>query len=564
MSLRWKVSANFAKSQSDYHTRRMFILAMVLLLFAFIIFMCQLVNLGVSSTKAGELEAFSVSIRATNQADYSRDPIQKRIPGINEGIIYQLITDVPATNPSLDRVGTLNASLLAQVPTMTPDRNQLTEPAKLSSPTAFQNLITATTIHTAMATKPERIQPTAVIPPTVPLATLAIPSTTPRPVYTPPPYITPYPTLSPTATKKNKPTVTATLIRTQTPTKTKTPSPTHTLTLTSTPTLTFTPTKSLAPTSTYTATSTQTPTGTITPAPASTSTPTATLTPTYTASPTLTGTGTATTTGTPEVASTVTPSVTHSATNTDTPTPASTVTFIASPTQTNTSTPSSTPTPTSTSTETLTLTPTSTGTATLTLTPTSTPEKIFPICYSGTPGGLIPSDDTFIRTDPPEKNNGSDPTFEVRPENGADRRGLIKFNLSEIPANTSILKATLYLYEKRSNLEQTHHLYRVTTQWQEYEANWLSWITPGGDFDSSISYANFVPHQTECMLTIDITNLVQLWVNGAYPNYGFMLYATGSNQVISFSSKENNRESEWPRLVIEYANMPAPGNMPTH
>ena len=42
--------------------------------------------------------------------------------------------------------------------------------------------------------------------------------------------------------------------------------------------------------------------------------------------------------------------------------------------------------------------------------------------FYGTPNGLLPSDDTYIDAGSPSNNYGTDNTFEVRPDNGADRQ----------------------------------------------------------------------------------------------------------------------------------------------
>jgi hypothetical protein len=176
-----------------------------------------------------------------------------------------------------------------------------------------------------------------------------------------------------------------------------------------------------------------------------------------------------------------------------------------------------------------------------------------PVCYSGTPNGLSPSDDTFIRADNPTTNFGSDTVFEVRPDNSADRRGLVRFDLSFIPSNATISSATLYLYEKSNNKDQITDLYRVTSNWNESTVTWSSWVTPGGDFDNNISYFTFIPNQNNCLLTMDITNIVELWVKGTYPNYGLLLYSTGPNHIISYVSKESGTISEQPKLSIVYS-----------
>jgi hypothetical protein len=201
-------------------------------------------------------------------------------------------------------------------------------------------------------------------------------------------------------------------------------------------------------------------------------------------------------------------------------------------------------------TNTSTSTPTFTPTVTFTPSPTSGPS--LPACYSGTPNGFLPSDDTYINSNQPLNNYGTDNTFDVRPDNGADRRGLLKFDLSSIPANSIVTSATLYLYSQDSKTGQTTYIYRVTSNWSESTATWLTWSLLGGDFDSGTSHFTFIPAQNNCMLTMDITNLVQAWVNGTYNNYGLMLYSTGPNHNIPYSSKEDGTASRLPKLNIVY------------
>jgi hypothetical protein len=144
--------------------------------------------------------------------------------------------------------------------------------------------------------------------------------------------------------------------------------------------------------------------------------------------------------------------------------------------------------------------------------------------------------------------------FEVDSRNTSELRGLVHFDLSDIPTNAIITSATLYLYPKDDQTGQITYLYRVTRSWSETTATWnVPWTSPGGDFDSSIAYALYRNEQKNCALSLDITSLVQLWTSNVYPNYGILLYAVGSNQVIQYTAKENTGNAvEAPKLAITY------------
>jgi hypothetical protein len=168
--------------------------------------------------------------------------------------------------------------------------------------------------------------------------------------------------------------------------------------------------------------------------------------------------------------------------------------------------------------------------------------------------GRLPSDDTYIQADKPTTNYGAEKVMEVRPDNNADRRGLLTFNLSDIPTGAIITSARLYLYEQDEKPGQITYLYRVTRAWAESTATWgAPWTIPGGDFDQSIAYGLYLPNQKNCYASLDLTNLVQAWVNQDFPNYGVLLYSTGPNHIIQYTAKEEtNNPERRPRLEVTY------------
>lgn len=461
-------------------------------------------------------EFLPVSMHAFRNGDYSADELSLFFKRANLSLLEAVLQDRdPSATDIAFRITAVAIDMLTPVPTVTPNYDGILQPDE-STPTN--------------TTLPETYQPTiteTMVPPKTLTSTPDYGATntpTTFPTFTKTPLATPTTTRTPTTTPKRTPTFTFTPTRTSTPTETSIPS------------ATFTPTHS--PTSTLSPSSTASPTGTYIPS----STPTNI--------PTISQTGTST----PTLTATITPT----STQTTTSTPAFTATSTATGSATNT--PTNSPTATSISTSTPTIT-TNTPNPTITYTPTGTPTPTLqpPPCFTGVPLGFIPSDDTTIKDSGPNTNYGSQPDIEVRPDNGADRRALIRFDLSAIPPGSIVSTASLFLFEKDDDPNQVTYIYRVTSSWNEDSATWeFPWTNPGGDFDNSFVYAVYPPSQINCMLTIDITNLVQEWVNGT-PNYGLLLYSTGTNHIIKYSSKEETVVEQHPKLYVEYT---APSKLP--
>lgn len=319
--------------------------------------------------------------------------------------------------------------------------------------------------------------------------------------------------------------------------------PTRPIQLSGTPTLTETPT--LTPTGTYTLTPSGTPTRTRTLPPTPSRTFAATFTPQPTLGPSQTHTSTAAVSSTPSLTSTLTPLSTWTATVSHTPTLTETISSTPSPTYTPTLTPTLTPS----------LTPTLTLTPSLSPTPSLTTPPGTVLCTNpDLVTGFLPSDDTYINAIQPNTNYGADNEFQVWANDGANRRGLLRFDLSEIPANATIFSATLYIYTPDSKSGVQTAIYRVTAPWSESNATWNSpWNTAGGDFSNQVVYASFSPDTPDCMITVDISGLVTGWVNGSYENHGLMLYSSGVNHAIRYVSKEEGGNLTFrPRLRVVY------------
>lgn len=86
-----------------------------------------------------------------------------------------------------------------------------------------------------------------------------------------------------------------------------------------------------------------------------------------------------------------------------------------------------------------------------------------------------------------------------------------------IPEGAVITSATLGIYIIQ-NSNQTVNSHRITDDWTEMGVTWNSF---GGAFDAAVEGAFTV--DGEGWRYSDATSLVQDWIDGVYPNYGFLL-----------------------------------------
>ncbi len=159
-----------------------------------------------------------------------------------------------------------------------------------------------------------------------------------------------------------------------------------------------------------------------------------------------------------------------------------------------------------------------------------------------------PSADTFAFNSTPKTNYGAWPQLVVT--QGAT--SFIQFNLSSLPANATVTKATLRLYVDAVSTAGSFDVYAVDTPWSEGTLNFTNSPTPGlsatGSKATSISNAN-----ANQFVLIDVTTLVQEWLNGTAANNGLALKLTTSAGSFSFDSKESPLTSHEPELEITLA-----------
>jgi hypothetical protein len=195
--------------------------------------------------------------------------------------------------------------------------------------------------------------------------------------------------------------------------------------------------------------------------------------------------------------------------------------------------------------------------------------------FNGNPGILL-------------SNGAGDGIFVGRPgaRGGVIQRGLLQFDLSEIPAGSTITSAELSLSTTRiprGGPVSTISVHRVTSAWgqgasnsfggsgatsEEGDANWIhsispniSWTTPGGDFVASPSASFQAPTalgRFTVPASVQLTTDVQLWFAGSADNFGWLLRGDEltDNSARKFGSSEAT-EGDVPTLTVTFTPPPS-------
>lgn len=106
-------------------------------------------------------------------------------------------------------------------------------------------------------------------------------------------------------------------------------------------------------------------------------------------------------------------------------------------------------------------------------------------------------------------------------------RTFLKYDLSGVPADATIISAKMKVYDVFHNTNGasgTTNISRITTEWDDDSVSWNNQPSWEGTYLS----ANVSPPGVGKWSDWDITTLVQMWLDGTYPNYG--VYIQNNNE----------------------------------
>ncbi|MCG2768826.1 MAG: DNRLRE domain-containing protein, partial [Anaerolineae bacterium] len=129
-----------------------------------------------------------------------------------------------------------------------------------------------------------------------------------------------------------------------------------------------------------------------------------------------------------------------------------------------------------------------------------------------------------------------------------NRASLVYFDLSELGPGTTVISATLEMYQIPADGARTYDIatYAILEPWSESKVSWdnMPSVSSAGGPVSALGLS-------AGWKTWDVGALVQNWVDGKNPNYGLVLHGDGDTLGLRvFTSRETGGEA--PRLIVQY------------
>ena len=173
---------------------------------------------------------------------------------------------------------------------------------------------------------------------------------------------------------------------------------------------------------------------------------------------------------------------------------------------------------------------------------------------------LHATDDTNINLNQPNQNNGANAQVFVRNVgSGGERQAFVKFDLSPLPAESTVDKAVIRLFP--NNIQNTGDLtlHEVLADWDEASIT-AGTVPPVGAVLQSVA----ITTDKKDYVVIDMpVSLVQSWVDNSAVNFGLALLPDPTNDIrVQFDSKENGATSHPMELEVGLVGLAGPEGPP--
>ncbi|MCW1925015.1 DNRLRE domain-containing protein [Luteolibacter arcticus] len=177
--------------------------------------------------------------------------------------------------------------------------------------------------------------------------------------------------------------------------------------------------------------------------------------------------------------------------------------------------------------------------------------------------GYSGATDTKIRSNAATTNYGTATSIEI--DGSPDYAGLIRWNLSSIPAGKTVTAASITVNVTDVTTE-AYEIYALRRNWTPSQATWniaasgANWGTPGASntsTDRESTVLGTMSSSTTGLKTFALNASgvakVQSWVNSPSSNHGFIImdYVNNSNG-LDFSSSEDTAAANRPKLTVTY------------
>jgi RHS repeat-associated protein len=168
--------------------------------------------------------------------------------------------------------------------------------------------------------------------------------------------------------------------------------------------------------------------------------------------------------------------------------------------------------------------------------------------------------DAQIWSDTPTRNDGADYRLSVGTDNTGIARSLLKFDMSVVPAGSSLASAQLRMYYDNELYtgvnDVTMEARRVTAGWAENTVTWNNFAAAFAEagLTTPVKRANITHTWSEW----DVRNIAQSWVSGSTPNHGLLVKATdetlnrGGGIFHAAESLYNGDVGTFPKLILTY------------